>query len=158
MTIKQTAITVAFTTLILDQITKIFVLTYIATTRIELLPFFNLVLVWNKGVSFGMFQQGSAYGAYLLSGFSLLIVAFFIYWLSKIKDLYLAIAMGMVIGGAIGNVIDRIRFRAVVDFLDFHLYGWHYPTFNIADSCIVLGILYIVLDGLFRKEEKKEDK
>jgi len=78
----------------------------------------------------------------------LVVVAGLAYWMTKIDHNPLKIAICIVIAGAIGNVIDRLRFGAVVDFLDFHAFGWHYPAFNIADSAIVLGIAYIVVDSI----------
>ncbi len=146
---KTTGLIVALLALVIDQITKSLVVAYITPAPLSVLPFFDLVLVWNKGISFGLFTQETSIGPYFLGAFSLAICAFFIYWLWQTKNRYLAVAMGLVIGGAIGNIIDRLRFGAVVDFLDFHLHDWHYPAFNVADSCIVLGILYIVFDGLF---------
>jgi signal peptidase II len=75
-------------------------------------------------------------------------------WLARAESHWLQIGIGLVVGGAIGNVIDRIRFGAVVDFLDFHLGGWHWPAFNIADSAITVGVLFLLTDGLFRRTER----
>ncbi|MCB1556607.1 MAG: signal peptidase II, partial [Alphaproteobacteria bacterium] len=123
---------------------------------------FNLVLVWNKGISFGMFTQHGDYGPYILSALSLAIAGFFLIWLLRTTNRRLALSIGLVIGGAIGNVIDRLRFGAVVDFLDFHWKDWHYPAFNVADSAIVIGIAFIVLDGLLwepkRRNGTKDDE
>lgn len=134
--------------LVLDQITKNLVVIYMYEGQKEILPFFNLTHVWNRGVSFGLFNNDHS-AAWLLIGLSLVITAFFLHWLRKVDHKPLALAIGAVIGGAVGNVIDRARFDAVVDFIDFHVGGWHYPAFNVADSAIVLGIAYIVLDSLF---------
>jgi len=76
-----------------------------------------------------------------------------IYWLSRVESSLLAVAIGLVIGGAIGNVIDRLRFGAVVDFLDFHVGSWHWPAFNIADSAICVGVAVMLLDGLLLRRE-----
>jgi signal peptidase II len=141
--------------LALDQITKAAVFSRIETGNIEVLPFFNLVLVWNPGISFGMLTDGIVTGPLPLILFSIAISLFFTVWLWRTDHKWLAIAIGAVIGGALGNVIDRIRFGAVIDFLDFHAFGWHYPAFNVADSAIVLGIAFVVLDGLFWEPKRK---
>lgn len=114
-------------------------------TSVELLPFFNLTMVWNEGISFGLFHGT---GIWLLVGLSLIITAVFSVWLTRATGWLQAISLAMVIGGAIGNVIDRLRFGAVADFFDFHIGSWHYPAFNIADCAIVVGIALLVLDGI----------
>lgn len=154
----------ALIALALDQITKNAVLaSTIPDQPLAVLPIFNLVLVWNKGVSFGLMTNHTDIGPYVLSLMSLVIAVFFVIWLWRVRFLPLALALGLVIGGALGNVIDRLRFGAVVDFLDFYWQDWHYPAFNIADSCIVIGIAFIVFDGLFweprrTKHDKKDEK
>ncbi|NQY82859.1 MAG: signal peptidase II, partial [Alphaproteobacteria bacterium] len=99
--------------------------------------FFNLVFVLNHGITFGMFQQSDPNGVWLLIGFSLAIVAYLLWmWWHSESDVEVMVLMA-VIGGATGNVLDRVRIGAVVDFLDFHIAGYHWPAFNIADSAIV---------------------
>ncbi len=117
--------------------------------RLEVLPFFNLVMVWNPGVSFGMFQTGSAWAPWLLSGVALIIIAILLRWLIKTENKWEAGALGLVIGGAFGNVIDRLVWGRVADFFDAHVAGWHWPAFNIADAAIVVGAAILVFDGLF---------
>lgn len=121
---------------------------------IEVLPFFNLVTVWNRGVSFGMFSSNSALVPWLLTAFALAICGFLLGYLRKAQRALLVVAIGGVIGGAIGNVIDRIRFGAVADFLDFHLFGWHWPAFNVADSAIVVGVGLMLVDALFASRDE----
>lgn len=123
-------------------------------TRIEVLPFFNWVMVWNRGVSFGMLQSGGPFGAYFMAGLALVISALFLIWMFKTDSKIVRFSIALVIGGALGNVIDRLRFGAVADFLDFHAGGWHWPAFNVADSCITLGIALIIIDGLFFERRK----
>jgi signal peptidase II len=113
------------------------------------LPFLNWVMVWNKGVSFGMFNEDSHYGPLLLIVLSFVISLWFLIWLFRTKIPFQAFAISLVIGGALGNVIDRFRFGAVIDFLDFHIFGYHWPAFNIADSCIVVGVMLLILYSLF---------
>ena len=115
--------------------------------QIEMLPFFNFSMVWNEGMGFGML---GAAGPWVLIGLSLVIVAVLGVWMHRQPtDRYLHVALGLMIGGAIGNVIDRARFHAVVDFLDFHIGRWHYPTFNVADSFIVIGVALLLLQPFF---------
>lgn len=141
--------------LIADQITKYLLLQFLEQKQamisgVEVLPFFNLVLVWNRGVSFGLFNQHDVVMPYLLMALAAALVALVGRWLLKAETRAEALAFGLIIGGAIGNVIDRIRFGAVVDFLDFYIPleggDYHWPAFNVADSAIVVGaciILYL---------------
>lgn len=144
----------ALAIIVSDQITKAMILQKIETGHIAIAPFFNLVLTWNRGISFGIFNDGAA-GPFVLVALSLIIAAGFAVWLWRTDYKWLAVALGAVIGGALGNVIDRFRFGAVVDFLDFHAFGWHWPAFNIADSAICVGIAFAVLDGLFFEPKRK---
>ncbi len=140
----------------LDQISKLWILNGVmAPPRvIEVTPFFNLVLAWNKGVSFGMFSTDSVYGPWLLTGLAIAIVIALGIWLWRVDTKWVACALGLVIGGAIGNVVDRVRFGAVVDFLDVHAFGYHWPAFNVADSAICVGAVILILESLFRPDEK----
>jgi signal peptidase II len=116
---------------------------------VEILPFFNLVMRWNNGTSFSLFHINSHWGPYIFSLAALVIVGVLVLWLSKIASPILAIAIGAVIGGALGNVVDRLRFGAVADFFDAHVGAYHWPAFNIGDSLIVVGVAILALDGLF---------
>lgn len=123
--------------------------------RIEVTSFFNFVMVWNEGISFGMFKNGmTEFLIVATTGISLLFAA----WLTRATGWVQACALGLVIGGAMGNVIDRLHFGAVADFLDFHAFGWHYPAFNLADSCITIGIALLVFDGLFLEHKRNKDE
>ena len=115
----------------------------------QILPFFNFVVVWNQGVSFGMLRNNAEYGPYLLIALSLIIAIGFLGWMFKTDNSVHRIGIACVIGGAIGNVIDRFRFGAVFDFLDFHLFGYHWPAFNIADSAIVIGVSILMIYAFF---------
>jgi signal peptidase II len=132
---------------VLDQLTKWAILIWLERAMV-LTPFFNLVLVWNRGVSFGMFDSESRVGPWVLSGLAFAVVALLLGWLRRVDDPLTATGLGLIIGGAIGNVIDRVRFGAVIDFLDFHALGWQWPAFNVADSAICVGALLLVVDGL----------
>jgi signal peptidase II len=145
---------VAVVILVLDQLTKWWIVGTVMDPpqAVEVTPFFNLVMVWNRGITFGMF--GDAYwGRWAFAALALVIVAVLISWLARTFHRTTAFALGLVIGGAIGNVIDRIRWGAVADFLDFHLGGWHWPAFNLADSAIVVGVGLLILEALFSRKE-----
>ncbi len=108
--------------------------------------FFNLVLVYNKGVSFSMLASNATAMRWLLSALAMLIIIFILQTMQEEKKLAHKIALAFVVAGALGNILDRLRFGAVVDFLDFHLYGYHWPAFNFADICISCGVgLFVIL-------------
>jgi signal peptidase II len=140
---------VAVIALGLDQLTKAVVLATLAgRPPIEVTGFFNLVLVWNPGVSFGMLQGLGDKGPWLLTAFGVAVCVALVVWLSRERRRFTQAALGLVLGGAVGNLVDRARFGAVVDFLDFHAMGYHWPAFNVSDSAIVVGAALLVLDGL----------
>lgn len=125
-------------------------------SMLEITSFFNLVTVWNRGVSFGIFQNLS-YGPIILSVTALIIACYLFFLLLGETNKMLTIALVMIIGGALGNSIDRIMNGAVADFLDVHIGYYHWPAFNVADSFITCGvILYIIIDLFFGK--KKDDQ
>lgn len=130
---------------------------FFSAQRIELAPFFNLVLGWNRGVSFSILNHGdTSRNPLLLSLLTAAIVAGLLVWMARVDSRRLAVALGLVVGGAVGNLVDRLRVGAVADFLDFHVGLWHWPAFNLADSAITVGAVIIVLDSLFapRKSSK----
>jgi len=161
-------IVAALLVVIFDQLSKALIYGYLSENGsvVAVTGFFNLVTAWNKGVSFSMFNNLGNYGVYILSAFALVVVFFLCYWLKKEESRFMQLALGFVIGGAIGNVIDRVRLGAVFDFLDVHFSGYHWPAFNVADSFICIGACLIVFGGLFNcptktslvKSQKKEVK
>jgi signal peptidase II len=148
-----TAVVVA----ILDQLSKAAVLAHFAgrpfRDRETVTSFFNLVLTYNRGISFGLFNAGAGVNALVFSVVAAAIVVVLIFWLSRAGSPFLAVAIGLIIGGAVGNVIDRLRLGAVVDFLDFHVGSLHWPAFNVADSAICIGVAAMLLDGLLLRRE-----
>src|SRR4051794_980012 len=114
--------------------------------------FFDLVLTCNTGISFGLFNRSEIGSLVFMVAGSAIIVVLLI-WLSRVRDILLAVALGLVIGGAVGNVVDRLRFDGVIDFLYFHVGAWGWPAFNLADSAICLGVAAIVLDGVLSRRE-----
>lgn len=122
--------------LITDQLSKLVVLVYLSGA-VSVTSFFNLVLVKNRGVTFGLL--GEIAPPSILIAFSLLVVSAFIIFM-KNREAYYRLPVTFIVAGAIGNIIDRVRYGAVVDFLDFHLYQYHWPAFNIADTAVVSGV------------------
>lgn len=160
---------VAMVALVLDQVSKQWVLTSLLpclsgppgpgcavnSPFIEVTGFFNMVVAWNFGVSFSMFYSQHDLMPLVLSVLAIIICAGLLWWGRHNDKPLLALATGMVVGGAVGNVIDRFRFGAVADFLDFHVAGWHWPAFNVADCCIVVGVCLLLIDGLFSGAERR---
>ncbi len=141
---------VAALVLLFDQLSKSWALEALQQPprMIEVTSFFNLVLVWNWGISFGILNRESSLTPWLFVALAGAVSIALILWLRRIPRPFLALAVGLVLGGALGNLIDRLRFRAVIDFLDFHAGGYHWPTFNIADSAITIGILCLAVHSL----------
>lgn len=139
-----------------DQYSKFWVLNklnLINVGHIEISRFFDLTMVWNRGVSFGIFRADSDFGRWALVGVTSLISILFSYWLFQSKNRFNQISLSLVIGGAIGNLIDRVRLGAVADFLNFE--GLYFPwVFNIADSAVVLGAILLAIDLLFDENAK----
>ena len=146
-------LSVGATVVVLDQLTKWLIQDVVLDTAryIEVTGFFNIVEVWNRGVSFGLFASDSPWTPYLLSALAIAISIVLIVWLRKAETTFLALALGFVIGGAIGNVFDRFIWGRVYDFLDFHAAGYHWPAFNVADATISVGVGLILLDGFIAK-------
>jgi signal peptidase II len=116
-------------------------------------PFINLTLTMNHGMSFGLFNNDAALNAVVFTVLAAVIVAVLLVWLYRTRTPLLAVAIGLVIGGAVGNVIDRLVHGAVIDFLDFHLGAWHWFVFNLADAAISVGVGLMVIDGLRGRRE-----
>lgn len=147
---------VSLAVILLDQLSKIFILDVMNPPQtIEILPFANIVLAYNKGVSFSMMANSSTYGPYILAMVALLICAGLVWWMRKEKDKWTRVGIALIIGGAVGNVIDRFLYGAVVDFVDLHAFGYHWPAFNVADSAICIGAFLILLRAFRLSKEKK---
>ncbi len=112
---------------------------------IPVTPFLNIVMVWNQGISFGLMSENAGHGNILLMGLLGTIILGFGIWMMRTPRLATRLILAAIIGGALGNLWDRVRFGAVADFLDFHLFGWHYPAFNVADSLIVMGMIALIV-------------
>ena len=124
---------------------------FFSHVRIEVLPVFDLVTAWNRGVSFGVLNNDGRWNVLILSVLSVAISIGLVLWMRKSQSLLVTLALGGIIGGALGNVIDRLRWGAVADFLDVHIAGHHWPAFNLADSAISVGAVLLILDALFTR-------
>jgi signal peptidase II len=155
--LSLSAYLIAITTIVLDQISKYWIL------NVFMLPAkgsvlvggpFSLSMVWNRGVSFGLLRAAVDLARWGLVIFSLLVAVLLAVWARKITRPLLALAVGLIMGGAVGNAIDRARFGAVVDFLDFHqlYFPW---VFNVADSAITVGVILLLLDSVLSERRAK---
>ena len=147
---------VALAIIVVDQLTKWWIVyDVMASPRvIPVIPSFNLVMGWNRGVSFGLFDSDSPMHQWLLIGLAMVVVVVLLFWLRRAETRRIASALGLIIGGALGNVIDRINFGAVADFLDVYIGDYHWPAFNVADAGITVGAIILVLDSLFAGPER----
>ena len=133
----------------LDQLSKFAVLRLLAGGGIEVTPFFNLVLVYNRGAAFSFLSNASGWQREFFIAIAL-IASVWIIWLLRRHpgETLFCLALSLILGGAVGNVIDRMWLGAVVDFLDFHAAGYHWPAFNVADSAITCGAALLIWEGL----------
>ena len=137
-----------------DQATKALVLArFNVGEGTVLAPYFNLVLVYNKGAAFSFLSDAAGWQTPLLVGFALIAMGVVAYLLVRSPGRWiLSAGLALILGGALGNLVDRVRFGQVVDFLDFHAAGWHWPAFNVADSAITVGAVLLILEGFVNRE------
>jgi lipoprotein signal peptidase len=134
-----------------DQVSKWWVLDVIhlpEVGQIVLLPVLNLTMVWNPGITFGLLTGFGSWSYLLLTTVGLGVVAALVVWLRRAESRLVAIALGAIVGGAVSNIIDRLRFGAVVDFIHAHAGDWSWYVFNLADAAIVCGVAALVIDSL----------
>ncbi len=146
----RTGLIAAVLVLLADQASKWSVMSLIDLPergQVVLAPVLNLAMVRNTGVTFGLLTGFGEWGHLLLAGLAICVVAALGIWLWRAETRLAAIALGAIGGGAIGNVIDRLRFGWVVDFIDAHLGDWHWYVFNLADAAIVCGVAALVIDS-----------
>lgn len=134
-----------------DQLSKWVILMWVMQPPqiFEITPFFDLVLVFNRGVSFGFLNSAPEFTVYFLITLTVLISLVLVIWLIRVTTPLLSSGIGLILGGALGNLIDRFRFGAVVDFLHFHWNAYSFPAFNIADTAITLGVIAILIDSFY---------
>jgi len=133
----------------LDQLTKYMALTNLQHLKpVVITPFLNLTLTFNRGVAFSFFNKVGFWPEVFLAIIAVIIsIAMIIILLTlNPRKRWLACALSLIIGGATGNILDRLIHSYVVDFIDFHFYGWHWPAFNLADSAISIGVIMIIID------------
>lgn len=145
--------------MVLDLYSKAYVFTVLNQLEmyqpvIEITSFFNLVQVWNNGVSFGMFSNFQN-ARIVIMIVNILITFVLLIWLFRNKIKYLMFALSFIIGGALGNLVDRTMNGAVADFLDFHISTYHWPAFNLADSFVFIGVALLLFENLFVKKDEK---
>lgn len=155
--IDRQAMILVLVTVVVDQLSKQLLMTWLAqsgaiVTVID--GFFRLVMVWNRGVSFGLMGGDQALPPWVLSGVAIAVCIGLFLWLRRTDRPLTGWGIGLVMGGAIGNVIDRARWGAVFDFADFHVGRWHWPAFNIADAAIVVGVGLMLLDSLLAETRR----
>ncbi len=141
----------ALVVLVADQASKWWILRVLDLPdigQIVLLPVLNLTMVWNRGVTFGLLTGFGQWSYLLLAAVALAVVAALAVWLRRAELRLVAIALGAIVGGAISNVVDRLRFGAVVDFIHAHIGSWSWYVFNLADAAIVCGVAALVLDSI----------
>jgi signal peptidase II len=158
MTSRDWGLAAAAIALIADQGSKILMLYVFGFINmspgdaIDVLPFFNLVMVWNPGVSYGLFPAHGPWGTAFLAIFSLAAVGGLGYWLWNAARPALAVGLGLVIGGALGNLVDRLIYGKVADFFHFYVLGYDWYVFNLADCAITFGVAALLYDALLRPE------
>lgn len=145
--------------IVLDQVSKqlaeAMMLVY---ETVPVMPFFSLTLVYNEGAAFSFLSDQGGWQRWLFVALAMAISLVLVGWLARLRDeRLLAISLALVIGGAVGNLIDRLLFGHVIDFLDFYYGSWHWPAFNIADSAITIGVLLLLLDSFFEGSKKATD-
>ena len=148
---------IAALTAALDQAHKIWMLRVYdigAKGSVALAPFFDLVLVWNHGISYGLLPQESALGRWGLILFAIAASLALAVWLARLTAPLAAASLGLIIGGAIGNAIDRVAYGAVADFFSLHVFGLQWYVFNIADAAIVAGVVGLLYESLFGGHKK----
>ena len=151
MTPTRLGFWIAAAIFVADQATKLwglFIQRIVETGPVRITSFLELTEVWNRGISYGLFQQSTDLGRWLLIIISIIATIGFSIWLTRAQDKILAAALGLLIGGAAGNLIDRIAYGAVFDFIHFHWGSFSWYVFNIADAAIVAGVVGLLYDAL----------
>jgi len=140
---------------VLDQFSKFWALQFVLDngSPYKVCDCFNIVSALNKGVSFSMFDNSGVIGQVCLTIFALVVVLFLLHWMKTENSKFVQCALGLIIGGALGNVADRLRVGAVYDFLDFHYKTYHWPAFNVADTFICLGAFLIILHAFLNRKK-----
>ena len=161
MSARDFGLLAAAATLVVDQASKLLLLYTFGFAQMSpgdavgVLPFFNLVMVWNPGISLGLFPASGPEGTVFLATFQLIAVCALSWWLWLVRSRLLAVGLGLVIGGALGNLIDRLVYGRVADFFHLYAYGYDFYVFNVADAAITFGVLGLLYDALVKPESPK---
>ena len=141
--------------IVLDQLSKQLVEASFMLYETLPVPFFNLTLAYNEGAAFSFLSDQGGWQRWLFSGLALLVTIVLVVWLSRLRhERLLGASLSLVIGGAVGNLIDRVLFGHVIDFLDVYYGQMHWPAFNVADSAITLGVVFMFLDAILEQKKK----
>ncbi len=144
---------------ILDQLSKFYVVKELTfKPPIELVSWLNLILAHNTGAAFSFLGDAGGWQRWLFAALASIVSIVLIVWISRLskKDYWLACSLALILGGAVGNLIDRVRFGYVIDFIDFHIGSWHFATFNIADAAISVGAVMLLVDAFFLSDHEPE--
>lgn len=144
--------------IVLDQLTKLWAVSALDYAEpVAVIPFFNLTLLHNTGAAFSFLSEAGGWQRWFFALVALLISGVILLWLRRLPrdKVWLAIALALVLGGALGNVWDRLTLGYVIDFLDLYYRGWHWPAFNLADSAIFVGAAMLIVDSL--RGERRDD-
>jgi signal peptidase II len=144
--------------IVLDQVSKWWMLSWLSLYEtVAIMPYFNLTMAHNYGAAFSFLAQAGGWQRWFFIGLAVIISVVLLVWLAKLKPTAKleAISLSLILGGAIGNVIDRIMYGYVIDFLDVYVGTSHWPAFNIADSAICIGAILLILDS-FKSEDKSQ--
>jgi len=151
-------LTVTGLVIVFDQVSKWLMVSWLSLYEtVAVMPYFNLTMAHNHGAAFSFLAQAGGWQRWFFIGLALAISTFLLFWLARLKPhaKLEAISLSLILGGAIGNVIDRIVYGYVIDFLDFYIGTSHWPAFNIADSAICVGAVLLILDS-FKSEDKSQ--
>jgi len=157
MTARDMGFLAAIAALLLDQASKLLMLyafgfvDMLPSQHIGVLPFLDLVMMWNSGVSFSFLAGSGALGTLFLCLFTLAVVGGLGWWLWRVQTRVLAVGLGLVIGGALGNLMDRLVHGGVADFFDLHAFGLNFFACNVADICITLGVIGVLYDTMLEQ-------
>src|SRR5918998_4871840 len=147
----------ALVTLVLDQASKLYLLFAYELPLKEplvLAPFLELIVVWNRGISYGLFQQESEFGRWVLLAVMIAAAVGLSVWMARASSRLLAASLGLIVGGAVGNAVDRVAYGAVFDFVHVHVGQFSWYVFNIADAAIVAGVVGLLYDSLVLEKRR----
>lgn len=151
---------IALSIIALDQITKSLIKNSLALYEVKpYLPFWNWTLIYNRGAAFSLLDRASGWQKPLFAGFAIIVSLIITYYLLRRSYTFLTgLALSFVLGGAVGNLIDRIRFGQVTDFIDWYYKSYHWPSFNLADSFITCGVMLLIIEAIFSSNIKDDAK